>query len=129
MLSVFWWAAIGGGLMACGLGLYLFTRWLRRHEPYLSFMRLNTRQKLRFFRGVLADRRVPWAVKLIPIALVLYLALPVDLIPDFIPVLGYLDDVALALVALFLVIRLLPRPVVYDLLHRLLVQGEGKGEG
>ena len=44
-------------------------------------------------------RQIPLYVKLIPIALVIYLSIPFDIIPDFVPVLGYLDDVALALLA------------------------------
>ncbi len=44
------------------------------------------------FRRLLADPRVPRRKKLILAALIPYLALPFDLVPDFIPVAGYLDD-------------------------------------
>jgi uncharacterized membrane protein YkvA (DUF1232 family) len=64
------------------------------------------------------DRQIPPYVKLIPVALVVYLSIPFDIIPDFVPVLGYLDDVALALLALVLIIKLTPRPVVLDLLRQ-----------
>ncbi|MBI2171444.1 MAG: DUF1232 domain-containing protein [Chloroflexi bacterium] len=66
---------------------------MSRREPYRSFLKLPIRSKLAFFRRLVKDRRVPWWVKAAPFALVLYLALPFDLAPDFIPVLGYLDDV------------------------------------
>ncbi|MBI3706441.1 MAG: DUF1232 domain-containing protein [Proteobacteria bacterium] len=54
------------------------------------------------------DPRVPWYVKLLAGAVVAYALSPIDLIPDFIPVLGYLDDVILVPVGLWLVIRLMP---------------------
>jgi uncharacterized membrane protein YkvA (DUF1232 family) len=47
------------------------------------------------FRRLLSDRRVPRRRKLVLAALVPYLALPFDLVPDFIPVAGYLDDAVL----------------------------------
>ena len=50
--------------------------------------------------------------------LVLYLLIPFDIVPDFIPVLGYLDDVAIALLALVLVIKLAPAQVVLEMLQQ-----------
>ena len=54
-------------------------------------------------------------VKFIPVLLALYLANPIDLIPDFIPVLGYVDDVAVIVIALALMIRFTPNDVVLEL--------------
>ena len=51
-------------------------------------------------RRLLADRRVPWRHRALLAGLVAYLASPLDLIPDFIPVLGYLDDALIAVLAL-----------------------------
>lgn len=51
------------------------------------------------------DPRVPWYVKLAAVAVAAYALSPIDLIPDFIPVLGYLDDVIILPVALFLIIN------------------------
>ena len=48
--------------------------------------------------GLLADREVPVAIKLVLAGVAAYLVGPVDLIPDFIPFVGYLDDVVLAAV-------------------------------
>ena len=67
---------------------------------------------------MMGDNRVPVYVKIIPILLLIYLSSPIDLVPDFIPVLGYLDDVVIALLALALIIRLTSGPVVLDLLQR-----------
>jgi uncharacterized membrane protein YkvA (DUF1232 family) len=118
---VFWFylaILIVAGLALSSLSLFGLVRWLATREPYGAFVRLRTRHKLTFFRLMLSDARVPLLIKAIPVALLVYLANPFDLVPDFIPVLGYLDDVAVALLALVAVIKLLPRPVVLDLLHR-----------
>lgn len=52
------------------------------------------------FRRLLADQRVPRRSKLLLLALLAYLALPFDLIPDFIPVVGQLDDAIIVAVVL-----------------------------
>ena len=57
-------------------------------------------------RRLLADPRVPRRRKLLLVGLVGYLALPFDLVPDFIPIAGQLDD----LIAVGLVLRALVRP-------------------
>lgn len=57
------------------------------------------------FRRLLADERVPRSRKLALVALLGYLALPVDLIPDFIPVAGQLDDAILVALVLRFVLR------------------------
>ena len=57
------------------------------------------------------DSRVPRFPKLMMAIIVAYLLSPVDLIPDFIPVLGYLDDFILLPLAFWLVIRLVPKEV------------------
>lgn len=54
----------------------------------------------------------PWLVKLLCIITVAYGLSPIDLIPDFIPVLGYLDDVLLLPAFIWLAIKLLPAPVI-----------------
>jgi uncharacterized membrane protein YkvA (DUF1232 family) len=61
------------------------------------------------------DPRVPWPVKLLAGLVAAYALSPIDLIPDFVPVLGYLDDVILLPLGLLLVVRLIPRPVMDDL--------------
>lgn len=57
------------------------------------------------FRRLLGDDRVPRRRKLVLWALIAYLALPLDLVPDFIPVAGQLDDVLLVVLVLRLVLR------------------------
>jgi len=57
------------------------------------------------FRRLAGDERVPRRYKLLLVALVAYLALPFDLVPDFIPVAGQLDDAILVAVVLRAVLR------------------------
>ena len=65
---------------------------------------------------VLAVRRpeVPWYAKLLAGAVVAYALSPIDLIPDFIPVLGYLDDLLLLPLGILLVRRLIPPAVLQE---------------
>lgn len=55
--------------------------------------------------------RTPWYVRVLAVVLVAYAVSPVDLIPDFIPVLGYLDDLVLLPLGIALIIRLTPRDI------------------
>ena len=57
------------------------------------------------FRRLLGDGRVPRRRKLLLAAVIPYLAMPFDLVPDFIPVAGYLDDAVLVALVLRVVLR------------------------
>ena len=63
-----------------------------------------------------SDPRVPWYVKALAIIVAAYAVSPIDLIPDFIPVLGYLDDVVLLPLGICLVVKLIPPAVMAE--HR-----------
>jgi len=54
------------------------------------------------------DPRVPWYAKGVALAVAAYALSPIDLIPDFIPVLGYLDDLIIVPLGILLVIKLIP---------------------
>ena len=54
------------------------------------------------------DPRVPWYAKAVAAAVTAYALSPIDLIPDFIPVLGYLDDVVIVPAGILLAVRLIP---------------------
>ena len=56
------------------------------------------------------DPRVPWYAKVVAAGVAAYALSPIDFIPDFIPVLGYLDDVIIVPLGIVLAIRLFPRP-------------------
>ena len=56
-------------------------------------------------RRLIGDDQVPRRSKLVLVALVVYLSVPIDLVPDFIPVVGQLDDVLVAALALRYALR------------------------
>jgi uncharacterized membrane protein YkvA (DUF1232 family) len=60
------------------------------------------------------DPRVPWAVKVLALAVAGYALSPIDLIPDFIPVLGYLDDLIIVPLGIWLVVALIPEEVMRE---------------
>jgi uncharacterized membrane protein YkvA (DUF1232 family) len=60
------------------------------------------------------DPRVPWFAKLIAGAVAAYALSPIDLIPDFIPVLGYLDDLVIVPAGILLAIRMIPAPLMAE---------------
>jgi uncharacterized membrane protein YkvA (DUF1232 family) len=61
------------------------------------------------------DARVPWHAKAVAGAVAAYALSPVDLIPDFIPMLGYLDDLLIVPLGIMLAIRLVPVEVMNEL--------------
>ena len=65
---------------------------------------------------VARDPRTPWTVKALALFVAAYALSPIDLIPDFIPVLGYLDDLLIVPLGILLVIRLTPPELMAE--HR-----------
>ena len=59
----------------------------------------------------LKDKETPWYAKLLATITVVYALSPIDLIPDFIPVLGYLDDIIILPALIALTIRLIPEKI------------------
>ena len=55
------------------------------------------------------DARVPWYAKLFTACVVAYAFSPIDLIPDFIPILGYLDDVILVPLGIMIALKMIPK--------------------
>jgi len=60
------------------------------------------------------DSRTPWYARVLGIFAVAYALSPVDLIPDFIPVLGYLDDVIILPACIYAVLKMIPKPVLKE---------------
>jgi uncharacterized membrane protein YkvA (DUF1232 family) len=60
------------------------------------------------------DPRVPWYVKLAAAAIAAYALSPIDPIPDFIPVLGYFDELIVLPIAMFFVIEMIPSPLMEE---------------
>jgi uncharacterized membrane protein YkvA (DUF1232 family) len=60
------------------------------------------------------DPRVPWYAKAMAAAVAAYALSPIDLIPDFIPVLGYLDDLVIVPAGILLTVQLIPAPLMEE---------------
>jgi len=60
------------------------------------------------------DERVPWYAKVFTAFVVAYAFSPLDLIPDFIPILGYLDDIILLPLGIMLALKMIPKDVLAD---------------
>lgn len=60
------------------------------------------------------DPRVPWYAKVLAVIVAAYALSPIDLIPDFIPVLGYLDDLLIVPLGLLVAVRLIPKDIMAD---------------
>ncbi len=82
--------------------------------------KLPTRDKLDLAKALMRDSRIPFGLRAMPFLLVMYLALPFDLVPDFVPVLGQLDDIVVILVGLGMMSRFAP----LDLLERHVAEQE-----
>ena len=101
------WLILGlGGFIAFAA---ITLRLLRVSKRGRRFLALGTRSKIRFGRILLGDPGVGLLPKVTLLLLVGYLALPFDLIPDFIPVIGQLDDLAVAFAAIALLLVIVPR--------------------
>lgn len=81
--------------------------WLRRTASALKQQTLTVYYIAR-------DPRLPWPLRLLALAIAAYALSPIDLIPDFIPVLGLLDDLLLIPLGLALVLRWTPDTILAD---------------
>jgi uncharacterized membrane protein YkvA (DUF1232 family) len=103
-----WWGsllAVVGGLALLWLGL-VAALWLARPEEVRVRDTLRLLPDLvRLLRRLAADPTLPGGVRLRLWLLLGYLALPIDLVPDFIPVIGYADDAVIVVLALRSVTR------------------------
>ena len=68
--------------------------------------------------GAARDPRVPWYAKALAFCVAGYALSPIDLIPDFVPVLGYLDDVIIVPLGILIVVKLIPPEIIAE--HRAL---------
>lgn len=83
--------------------------------PFIADLKQRARRlKAETYALYLAARRpeTPWYAKLFTACVVAYAFSPIDLIPDFVPVLGYLDDLVLIPLGIALAIKMIPAPVL-----------------
>ena len=74
------------------------------------------KKEIKFYQAVLKDPRTPKLSKFFLGLAIGYALNPIDLIPDFIPVIGYLDDLIIVPVLIFIAIRLIPKEILQE--HR-----------
>lgn len=85
----------------------------RMKTELLAWARTLKRQTLTVYFAA-RDPRMPWIPRVVALGVAAYALSPIDLIPDFIPVLGLLDDLLIVPLGIALVIRLTPRSVLDD---------------
>ena len=86
-------------------------------KPMLSRLKAHARELKKEVYAIniaARDPRTPWFVKALILFVVAHTFSPIDLIPDFIPVLGYLDDLIITPGGLWLAVRLIPPEVMTD---------------
>jgi len=106
-----WWdaviAVIGGVVLVYAVLLVLLAQYARRH-PETVGMREALRllpDLLSLLRRLAADRTLPRGIRIRLVLLLVYLGSPIDLVPDFLPVIGYADDIIIVALVLRSVIR------------------------
>lgn len=95
-----------------------FVFWRIQHSDEKKLARRITKlpflDKISLAGSLFRDNRVPIAPRIIALGLVLYIASPIDLLPDFIPVIGYFDDILIVLVGAGLLLRSIPRYIIEE---------------
>jgi uncharacterized membrane protein YkvA (DUF1232 family) len=95
-------------------GIGSMISWPSLIRTLVSHLRLSVR--------LVREPRVPLLVKSVPVLMLLYIVLPFDLLPDFIPLLGEVDDLGVFLVALGVFVKLCPADAV-EFHRRALAEG------
>ena len=88
----------------------LATRWLVDAQRWAR----SIRRDVTALWFATRDPRVPWYAKVMAVCVVAYALSPIDLIPDFVPILGYLDDLILVPLGILLTVRLVPPPLMQE---------------
>jgi uncharacterized membrane protein YkvA (DUF1232 family) len=85
-------------------------RWKRRAR--------DLKQEVHALALACKNPRVPWYAKVLAVCIVAYALSPIDLIPDFIPLLGLLDDLILLPLGIYLVLKMIPAEVLARIRER-----------
>jgi uncharacterized membrane protein YkvA (DUF1232 family) len=72
------------------------------------------KSEIKVYRRVLKDKRTPKIAKILLGLAIGYLLLPFDIIPDFIPVIGHLDDLILVPALVIIALKMIPKEVIED---------------
>ena len=80
----------------------------------MSKLIARIKHELRVYRLIIKDDRTPRVAKFLMIAAVFYMVSPIDLIPDVIPIIGFLDDIIIVPGLVILALKLIPKQVVEE---------------
>lgn len=80
----------------------------------LKIIAVKFREEFRLYQSVLKDKRTPKLAKILLGLAIGYMIMPFDLIPDFIPVIGHLDDMIIIPIIVIIAIKIIPDEVVQD---------------
>ena len=109
MSALEWFVVIALAALAVGLVLYMLYRRFRVHPILRRVESLSWKSRVELAGRLLFDNEIPIASRALLVLVIGYLALPIDFIPDFIPVFGWIDDVVIVGGGLLLFSRLVPR--------------------
>lgn len=85
-------------------------------------IRRNVKKEISIYQAVLKDKRTPPLGKLLLSMAIGYFFMPFDLIPDFIPVLGHIDDAIIIPALIFFALKVIPKAIVQE--HRKRVESQ-----
>lgn len=97
----------------------LWLRLMRFHRRLLSVAR-RLRQEVAFYRLVLRDPRTPRLARAFLLIAITYAISPIDIIPDFIPIIGHLDDAIIVPLLVIAAMRSVPSEVIVECRQRAL---------
>lgn len=80
----------------------------------LKSLARNLKQELKVYQLVIKDCRTPQLAKLLLSLAVGYAFLPFDIIPDFIPIIGHLDDLIIVPTLIFMALKIIPPEIIED---------------
>ncbi|HSP56254.1 MAG TPA: YkvA family protein [Dehalococcoidia bacterium] len=111
---------VGSFLALIAIAGFVWWRLQTSDEKKLArrIAKLRFSDKLSLAADIFRDPRVSIVPSLIAVALIAYLAMPIDIIPDFIPVLGYADDLLILVIGAGLLLRSIPPHVLEEHVRR-----------
>ncbi|HEX5940189.1 MAG TPA: DUF1232 domain-containing protein [Dehalococcoidia bacterium] len=109
MSTAEWLLVILLSFLAFAIVVYMLYRRFRVHPVLRHVQELSPENRLKLAGRLLSDNEVPVLSRLILALVVVYLSLPIDFLPDFIPVLGQIDDIMILGGGILLFTRVVPR--------------------
>ena len=81
---------------------------------WLKLSKFRLLKEIKYYTRVIKDPRTPRPAKILLGLAVGYVLLPFDIIPDFIPIIGHLDDAVLVPLIVFIAFKMIPKEVIED---------------